>query len=343
MTTLIFTNRRSIWFMSILVIGLLIFAYNPRVVQGNQPNEDSSEEYADEDNGDDPNDTPGPTIYGEEIDANGCESEFIVTPPPQCDTKTLKVPAFRGDFCYVVFPGSEWETISPVGKLIEAQKFFEKYCMYFNFTEKSLPPKRADKYRKWYSKWKKAVRKRIIPDKHIKGLRRRLIAQNPGLSPAEIDDLLNKEIERILRNSTIPGKLHGRFYRKMRRLQRDVARKGCKQTLIVFIDEYICYNPKPTRTSACQLKFNQIGITAVDAASKNVLAHEMVHLLGKPTPDSGGKITWEHEKCPNSVLYVTRANWWRPFQFADLLSSAAYQEIITNQNNAPIKLIEKVK
>lgn len=331
MTTHGFTHERIIGLVYVCILSLMILVFSAGIVKGN------------EDDLDDPIDTDGPKIYGEELDANDCESEFIVTPPPQCDTQTIEVPAFRGDFCYIVFPGSAWETISPVGKLIEAQNFFEKYCMYFNFTEKTLPPKRAERYKKWYAKWKEAVRKNVIPDRHVKGLLRRLIAKNPGLSAAEIDKLLKEEIVKILRTSTIPRNLHTQFFKKMKNLQKEVAGKDCKRTLIVFIDEYICYNPKPTRTSATQLKFNQIGITAVDAASKNVLPHEMVHLLGKPTTKSGGKVTWEHEKCTNSILYVTRADWWRPFQFADLLSSAAYQEIITNQNNAQIKLIEKIQ
>ena len=296
-----------------------------------------------EEEGDDPRDTPGPKIYGEEIDPSKCEPEFILTPTPECKTGTNEVPPFRGEFCYIIFPGSAWETVSPNGKLIEAQNFFEKYCMYFNFQERTLSPRKTNKYEEWYAKWKARVRRSTVPPKHIPGLRRRLIAQNPGLSSDEIDDLVEAEIKDILRNASIPGKLHGQFYRKMKKLQRDVAGRRCKRTLIVFIDEYICYNPKPTRTSACQLKFNQIGITAPDAASTNILAHEMVHLLGKPARNRGGKITWEHEKCTNSVLHVTRAKWWQPFQFADLLSSAAYQEIITNQNRARTRLIRRIR
>ena len=292
---------------------------------------------------DDPSDEPGPEIYGEEVEEAECSPEFIVTPPPDCDTNTIAVPAFRGEFCWFVFPGSEWEKTSPAGKLIEAQSFFRKYCMYFNFSRKTLPADRANEYEEWYAEWKARVRRSVIPDRHIPALRRRLIAQNPGISPAQLDDLVEREVRDILRNASIPGGLHAEFYRKMQELQAEVAGTGCRETLIVFIDEYVCYNPKPTRASACQLKFNQIGITAVDAASRNVLAHEMVHLLGKPATNRGGKVTWEHETCTNSVLRVTRTNWWVPFQFADLLSSAAYQEIIRNQNRAEVRLIERVQ
>ena len=97
-----------------------------------------------EEEGDDPRDTPKPKIYGEEIDPHNCEPEFIVTPRPKCETQKIPVPAFRGDFCYFIFPGSPWEKVSPVGKLIEAQAFFEKYCMYFNFVEKTLSPKNSE-------------------------------------------------------------------------------------------------------------------------------------------------------------------------------------------------------
>lgn len=252
------------------------------------------------------------------------------------------MPAFRGDFCYIVFPGSPWETTSPAGTLIAAQTFFAKYCMYFNFLERTLAPDDATAYEEWYAEWKGRVRQSIVPDRHIPGLRRRIIAQNPGLSPEQVERRVADEIRRILRNASIPGPLHGQFFRKMKELQDQVAGSDCKHTLIVFIDEYVCYNPKPTRTSACQLTFNQIGITAVDAGSPNVLAHEMVHLLGKPRPNRGGKITWEHERCPDSVLRTTRRNWWRTYTFADLLSSAAYQEIIRNQNRATVRLIERI-
>ncbi|HAB16499.1 MAG TPA: hypothetical protein PLX89_04770, partial [Verrucomicrobiota bacterium] len=214
-----------------------------------------------------------------------------------------------------------------------------------NFSEKTLPADRANEYEQWYADWKAAVRQSVIPDRHVPGLRRRLVATNPGASSERIDELVADEIRQILRNATIPSGLHGDFYRKMQELQQEVAGTGCRNVLVVFVDEYVCYNPKPTRASACQLNFNQIGITAVDSASRNVLAHEVVHLLGKPAPNRGGKVTWEHEKCANSILHVTRSDWWRPFQFADLLSSAAYQEIIRNQNGLPpaARLIERVK
>ncbi len=253
------------------------------------------------------------------------------------------MPAFRGEFCWFVFPGSEWEATSPVPKLIEAQAFFRKYCLYFNFSRKTLAADRANDYEGWFADWKARVRDNVIPDRHIPALRRRVVVQNPGLASAQIDDLVASEIRKILRAATIPAGLHDEFYRQMVQLQADVAGAGCRDTLILFIDEYICYNPKPTRASACQLKFNQIGITAVDSASRNVLAHEMVHLLGKPEPNRGGKVTWEHERCTNSVLHVTRSDWWVPFQFADLLSSAAYQEVIRNQNRATVRLIERVQ
>jgi len=293
--------------------------------------------------GDDTRDTPKPKLYGEEIDPHNCEPEFIVTPPPKCEKAKIAVPAFRGEFCYFIFPGSPWETVSPVGKLIEAQIFFEKYCMYFNFVEKKLSPKKTGKYKKWYEKWKAAVRRKTVPKKDERGLRKKLAAANPGKTPQQIDNLVETKIVEILRNASIPKKLYKAFYAKMIELQRVVAGKGCRQTLIVFIEEYICKNPKPTRTSACQLFFNQVGIIAVDAASKNVLAHEMVHLLGKPATDRGGKITWEHEKCSNSVLHVTRSKWWEAYQFSDLLSSAAYQEIIRHQNKSKNRLIKKIR
>jgi hypothetical protein len=291
---------------------------------------------------DDAGEAPELEIFGEVVDAK-CSPEFITRPPPVCSTERIEVPAFRGEFCWFIFPGSEWETTSPVGKLVEAQAFYRKYCFYFNFTQQTLAANRANEYEEWYAEWKARVRKSVIPDKHIPALRRRLVAQNPGLSSDRINNLVESEIRRILRAASIPGDLHEEFYREMVQLQAEVTGDACRNTLIVFIDEYICYNPKPTRASACQLKFNQIGITAVDSASRNVLAHEMVHLLGKPAPNRGGKVTWEHERCSNSVLHVTRANWWAPFPFADLLSSSAYQEIILNQNGAKVRLIEPVQ
>ena len=282
-------------------------------------------------------------IFGEDLPSKTCAPEFITGPSPACATAAIGVPAFRGEFCWFVFPGSQWETTSPTGKLVEAQAFFRKYCFYFNFPQRTLAANRSDAYEEWYVEWRARVRQSVIPDRHLPALRRRLILQNPGKSSKEIDDLLEAEVLTTIRMASIPAELHNEFYREMVQLQAEVAGEGCRNTLIVFIDEYICFNPKPTRASACQLKGNQIGITAVDAASRNVLAHEMVHLLGKPAPNRGGKVTWEHERCSNSVLHVTRANWWEPFNFADLLSSSAYQEIIRNQNAADVRLIERVK
>ena len=57
---------------------------------------DKQSEQRDGDNGDDPQDTPRPKVYGEELEANNCEPDFIVSPPPECRTQKFEVPAFSG-------------------------------------------------------------------------------------------------------------------------------------------------------------------------------------------------------------------------------------------------------
>ncbi|MBM82765.1 MAG: hypothetical protein CMJ78_19560 [Planctomycetaceae bacterium] len=281
----------------------------------------------------------GIKIYGEELPER-CDIELIVKPPPTCRKEVRTVPSYSGKICYIVFPGSTWEQNSPAGVIRDAQTFFEKYCIYLNFEEKQLSKRQQKRYKKWYLRWKERLRRSIVPRRHLKGLKKRLKAQNPNLSQNDLNQLLDKTVEDIVKRASIPKRLHSSFYRKMRSLHKKVARK-CKRTLVVFIDEYICYNPKPTRASATQLRFNQIGITAPDRRSHNILAHELVHLLGKPKTYRGGTTSWEHQKCPNSVMRVTRDKWYVPYNFANDLTIQNYAEMI--RNRAGVKLIQKVK
>jgi len=335
--------------LSVSLITVLLIAGLYIAEVGVSPSEDSGEdvqgqeEYVEQD-GDDPRDTPRPKIYGEEIDDSLCTSKFVVTPPPDCEVKELSPPnSYRGKICYIVFPGSEWETNSPVPKIIEAQEFFEKYCIFLNFEERTLSPDLEEKFSKAYKKWKKGIRDYRFKPRQIRDLRKTIRQKNPNFSPDEIEARVEERIEEILREMSLPKSAHRSFFKAMKDLQKAVLRhNGCKETLVVFIDEYVCRNPKPTRISACQKVFNQIGITYPDNASHNILAHELVHLLGKNATDgTGPKITWEHSKCTTAVLHTTRSKWWKSYDFAEYLSYEEYMAII--KYRAGIGLITKIE
>lgn len=340
------TVKLTLWMITVLLIAGLILTESGC---GQSEESDGADQLQEEnpdragDDGDDPRDGPKPKMYGEEIDDSLCNSEFVVTPPQGCEVRELVPPdSYRGKICYVIFPGSEWETNSPVPKIIEAQEFFEKYCIFLNFEERVLTDDQKNRFRKAYKNWKQAIRDYRFKPGHIRNLRKTIKQQNPGLSDAEIDTKVEERIEEILRDLSLPKSAHRSFLSAMWDLQKAVSGGGgCKETLVVFIDEYICQNPKPTRVSASQQKFNQIGITFPDIASDNILAHELVHLLGKNATDgTGSKITWEHNKCPNVVLHTTRGKWWQSYDFAEHLSYKEYMVII--KNRAGVDLITKI-
>ena len=303
------------------------------------------QEPEEDDDGDDPRDAPKPIIYGEEIDDNTCSPEFIVTPPPECKLEKKEIPdIYKGKICYIVFPGSQWEKNSPVPKIIEAQKFYEKYCIYLNFEEIDLTPKQKKKYKKWYEKWHLKLRNRHFPKGHIRKWKKDMKKKYPDLTEEEIENRIEEEIKEKLRTITIPRGLWIDFYNTMYGMQKAASKKGCKKTLVIFIDEYICRNPKPTRTSATQLKFNQVGIEFIDNASNNILSHELAHLLGKnPIDGRGSQITWEHNKCTNAVLHTIREDRRKSYNFADYLSYEEYKIMIKHKAGIKkVKLIKKI-
>ncbi len=293
------------------------------------------------DDDEDPRDTPKPHVYGEEIDGKvRCIPEFIVPANP-CRFDTKPVNSYMGKICYIVFPGSKWETTSPVPKIREAQELYASYCIYLNFEEKKVSRKVKRKMELWYKIWLDSLRNSIIPKGHEKGIRKEIKAKNPNFTQQELDEAVEKRIESKLYSSTMPDSLHEDFRQKMLGLQQTCYR-GCKGTLVVFMDQYICKNPRPTRVSACQRDFNQIGIVFLDNGSKNILAHELVHLLGKEKPDIPGGVTWgHHEICREEVNYCTRGKWWNTYQFGDYLTYENYFEII--KNKAGVKLFKRIK
>ena len=292
--------------------------------------------------GDDPRDTPKPIIYGEEIENELCTQEFIVLPKPKCKLQKIEIPdIYRGNICYLVFPGSQWEKNSPVSKIIEAQEFYAKYCIYLNFEEIVLSPKNKKKYKKWYKQWSEQLRNKIFPKGHVNELKKKIKAKNLGISKEDLEIKTEEAITEKLKDISIPEGFYTPFYKTMEGLQKAAKKKGCNKTLVVFIDEYICRNPKPTRVSATQLHFNQTGITFLDNGSKNILAHELAHLLGKkPSNGRGSQITWEHNKCTNAVLHTSRGKWWQSYNFADYLSFDEYKIMV--KNKAGVKLIKKI-
>ncbi len=76
----------------------------------------------------------------------------------------------------------------------------------------------------------------------------------------------------------------------------------------MFMDEYIGGSDgRDTLVSSCQESMMQIGINWVDSGSSHILAHELIHAMGKPGPGSTGAVTWPHSSnCGNALSKVDR-------------------------------------
>lgn len=83
------------------------------------------------------------------------------------------------------------------------------------------------------------------------------------------------------------------------------AVRSKKKLLIIFMDEYITVH-RPTLVSSNQKDFHQIGINWIDSGSPYILAHELVHALGKKKYNIPGPVTWSHNSpCDLAITKVT--------------------------------------
>jgi hypothetical protein len=77
----------------------------------------------------------------------------------------------------------------------------------------------------------------------------------------------------------------------------------------------------------------QIGINWVDSNSPYILAHELIHAIGKPAANSAGGVTWTHDsRCKNALSTINRKDSRMTIDLSDrFLDIAEYEEFLTNR------------
>jgi hypothetical protein len=206
----------------------------------------------------------------------------------------------------LIYPGSKYDNKAGLAKadaeLKRAVDFYAKYCIELKTSDVTLTAGQKKKLKSWYDGWIADV----LPA--VGG------AAKLGLS-------------------TIPSGLCDDFRAMTRDLQASIIQGLKDALLVVFMDEYIGGSDlHDTLVSSCQEDVMQVGINWVDAGSPYILSHELIHLLGKPSSDTTGAVTWPHSSsCANALSHITRTN---ARQTEDLsgryLDIAEYVEICTN-------------
>src|SRR5207237_786078 len=106
-----------------------------------------------------------------------------------------------------------------------------------------------------------------------------------------------------------------------------------------FMDEYIGGSDgRDTLVSSSQESMTQIGINWVDKGSSHILAHELIHTLGK-TATLTGDVTWQHKSnCKNALSKVERTDARIPTDLSGrFLDIAEYLEIGKNRCGGLLK------
>jgi hypothetical protein len=233
----------------------------------------------------------------------------------KCDPETMRTRGrLKGKIGVLVYPQSQWEAnrATADAELRRTQAFYASYCIDLEFADLQLgatAKKAATTRRKlvgWYNDWYT-----------------RVVAAVGG--------------EQNLGTTTIPSGLTNEFRTAMEEIQALAARKF--RCLIVFIDEYVAYSPRISLVSATMEAFQQIGISWVDSRSPCILAHELLHALGKSAPGTPGPVTWTHNSpCPRALSTIQRTSSRTPIDLSGrYLELLEYQEIVQNKGGGVLK------
>lgn len=226
----------------------------------------------------------------------------IPTPFPVKDRCAAKIYKF-------IYPGSSYDTPqgrqAATNKIQEAKDFYAPYCIDLTEVEVKLPDATADKLdlKNKYAKWYNAALAESGGD------------EKTGLGKGSL-------------NGKTRDFFHGMVTTLQSAIQDDVAPKGTK-LVVVFMDYYIG-GSSDTLVSSTQEDVQQIGISTLDKDSQNILAHELIHALGKPGVAKPGPYTWKH--CSNCATALSNVGRLDKTQTVDLsgryLDITEYNEII---------------
>lgn len=231
---------------------------------------------------------------------------------PDCDPKKETLDnRCTGKLYKLIYPGSQYDNAAgrklADEELKRATDFYAKYCIDLTVEEITLPDKVATGLKNAYAAWFADV-----------------------ISNIGSKDKLGK--------ASIPGGDRDNFHRIANTIQKhaqdEVKPKGLK-LVVVFMDEFIGGSDgRDTLVSSTQEGIMQIGINWIDSGSKYILAHELIHALGKSGAATVGAFTWPHKsKCPGKALsHIERTDSRVTVDLSDrFLDIQEYLEIGTNR------------
>jgi hypothetical protein len=214
----------------------------------------------------------------------------------------------QGTICPYIFPGSQYDT--PRGRqfaaaeLQRATQFYGSYCIDLNVRNITFDPPTTNALQAAYAGWFAEVLRQV--------------GGAGRLGRTSISDTNRANFAVIMR---AVQEAAGR-----------IAPRG-EKLVVVFVDEYIGGSDgRDTLVSSCQEDLLQVGINWIDRASPFILAHELIHALGKPASNGTGLLTWVHSSnCRNALSRIRRTSSRRPVNLANrLLDVQEYLEIGRN-------------
>lgn len=186
----------------------------------------------------------------------------------------------------VIYPGSEYDSVEgrkrADAELKRAVDFYAKYCIDLKIEEITFTKDEAKTAKDAYETWIAEVIQNVGGKDHL------------GKTALKVADINNfKKIANAIQKQA-----------------NDQKPKAKEKLVVVFMNEYIGGSDAyDTLVSSCQDSILQIGINWVDSKSRFILAHELIHAIGKPAPDGKGDVTWDHKsKCKNALSTIARKN-----------------------------------
>jgi hypothetical protein len=183
---------------------------------------------------------------------------------PDCDPKVrVLTDRCKAKIYKYIFPGSQYDSAlgmqAAIAEFQRAVDFYKQYCIDLTVKDIIFPGALINNLKTAYATWYSDVVQQIGGASHLG------TSSISGQNRANFRTIIN----------TI-----------QRRAEQDIAPRGTK-LVVVFIDEYIGgADGHDTLISSCQEHIHQIGINWFDRDSPYILAHELIHALGKPTSDT---------------------------------------------------------
>lgn len=209
----------------------------------------------------------------------------------------------------IIYPGSEYDSAEgrkrADAELKRTVDYYAKYCIDIKIEEITFTVAEKKKAKDVYEAWISDVIQNIGGKDHL------------GKTTIGTGDRKNfKKITEAIQQQA-----------------NDQKPAAKKKLVVVFMNEYIGgADGRDTLVSSCQESMLQIGINWVDSKSSYILAHELIHAIGKPSPDGRGSVTWSHDsKCKNALSTIERKDSRQTIDLSDrFLDVKEYEEFGTS-------------